>query len=313
MIWIIGAGLIGQEYAKILTDLKEDYKIIGRSDKRASECEDSVKHEVVRGGLELFLASNPTAADKAIVAVRPADLSNVTISLAKYGVKEILCEKPGFLKIEEIDGLMQAVKAVRAKVYIAYNRRFFASTLKAEEIIKEDGEVTSFNFEFTEWPSSVQNSGYDMETLNHWFLANTTHVVDLAFFLGGYPVDMKCYTANKLEWHSPSAFAGAGVTDKGALFSYHANWDAPGRWVVEVLTKKHRLYFKPMETLQIQEMNSVRVNPVEIDDTLDKKYKPGFYLEAKAFVEGDEARLCSLEQQVDHVKKFYSVISKAID
>ena len=35
--------------------------------------------------------------------------------------------------------------------------------------------------------------------------------------------------------------AGAGVTENGALFSYHANWEAPGRWSVEIMTKKRRL------------------------------------------------------------------------
>ena len=75
---------------------------------------------------------------------------------------------------------------------------------------------------------------------------------------------------------------------KNALFSYHANWEAPGRWSVEILTPKHRLYFKPMETLQIQEIGSVAVNPVQIDDTLDKEFKPGLYLQVKSFLDGKQ-------------------------
>lgn len=63
-----------------------------------------------------------------------------------------------------------------------------------------------------------------------------------------------------------------------------------------------------MEQLQIQDKGSVKVNTVEIDDHLDKEFKPGFYLETKAFLEGDYSRFCSLEQQIDHVKTIYNKI-----
>jgi hypothetical protein len=41
-------------------------------------------------------------------------------------------------------------------------------------------------------------------------------------------------------------FAGAGVADNDALFSYHANWAAPGRWCVEILTNLAPFYFKTL-------------------------------------------------------------------
>ncbi len=63
-----------------------------------------------------------------------------------------------------------------------------------------------------------------------------------------------------------------------------------------------------MEQLQIQDKGSVKVYPVEIDDHLDKNFKPGFYHETKAFLEGDTSRLCSLEQQVEHVKDIFNKI-----
>ena len=111
-----------------------------------------------------------------------------------------------------------------------------------------------------------------------------------------------------LSWHKPSCFVGAGVTEKGILFNYQANWDAPGRWAVEFQTPLHRIYLKPIEQLQLQDKGSVKVYPVEIDDHLDKKFKPGFYLETKAFLEDDYFRLCSLEEQVCHLKESYNKI-----
>jgi hypothetical protein len=56
----------------------------------------------------------------------------------------------------------------------------------------------------------------------------------------------------------------------------------------------------------LQDVATVKVYPVEIDDHLDKMYKPGFYLETKSFLEGDYSRLCSLEQQAEHIKSIYN-------
>ena len=48
---------------------------------------------------------------------------------------------------EEFEDLVRATSEKEANVFVAYNRRFYASVLKAQEIIEEDGGVTSFNFE----------------------------------------------------------------------------------------------------------------------------------------------------------------------
>ena len=170
-------------------------------------------------------------------------------------------------------------------------------------------------FEFTEW-SHILKKMYE-ETLAtkyfYFFLGNSTHVADLAFFLGGKPKELATFQKGGLDWHpTASVFSGAGITDKNALFSYHANWEAPGRWSVEILTPKHRLYFKPMETLQIQEIGSVAVNPVQIDDTLDKEFKPGLYLQVKSFLDGKTEKFCSLQEQKEMIEKVYLKICRYI-
>ena len=101
---------------------------------------------------------------------------------------------------------------------------------------------------------------------------------------------------------------GAGETENGTLFSYCANWNAPGRWAIEFMTRNHRLYLKPMESLQIQNLNSVAIDSLDIEDELDKMYKPGFYLQTKAFIDDDVCRFCTLDEQVDHIKKWYTLI-----
>lgn len=308
MIWIIGAGTIAQEYAKVLTALGYQFLMIGRGEEKARQVEETLGYKVIRGGLDYFIESAPEMPEAAIVATNLGSLAPNTLALLKFGVKRILCEKPGFLYPEECEKVAAVAKEKDAEVYLAYNRRFFSSVLKTKEIIAEDGGVTSFNFEFTEWGHVIAKYNKPQDELKNWFYANSSHVVDLAFFLGGEPVKMDCHTSGEISWHKPAAFVGSGESGKGALFSYQANWAAPGRWGVEILTAQHRLYLRPMESLQIQNLGSVAINPVEIDDHLDKEFKPGFYLETKAFLENYTNDLCSIQQQQKHLTFYKQII-----
>ncbi|WP_252973518.1 hypothetical protein [Vibrio navarrensis] len=158
--------------------------------------------------------------------------------------------------------------------------------------------MTSFNFELTEWAHVIEKIDKPKEVLNKWFLANSTHVADLAFYLGGKPRDICCFVQGSLYWHQAgSVFSGAGMTEQGALFNYAANWESAGRWSVEVLTKENRYVFRPMEALQVQKRGTIPLVPVEVDDALDKEFKPGLFKQVEAFLDDDARLLCSLEEQ----------------
>jgi len=305
-IWLIGTGQMAMDYTKVLNTLTTSLTVIGRSEEKCNEFRSKFDNKVVSGGVEKYLKGNPSVPQKVIIAANVEELQNICNLLINYGVKDILVEKPGVAIPNEIYNLSQLAQETNTRILVAYNRRFYSSVLKAEEIIQADGGLSSFNFEFTEWAHVIKPTAKSETDFHYWFLWNSTHVVDLAFFMGGIPNELSAYHSGSLDWHpSASAFAGAGITKKGALFSYQANWEAPGRWVVEMLTKKHRLIFKPMEKLQIQEIGSVAVNPVEIDDTLDTEYKPGLYLQTKSFLEGDYSRFCTIHEQKETVNNVY--------
>ena len=98
------------------------------------------------------------------------------------------------------------------------------------------------------------------------------------------------------------------MTDQGVLFSYFADWEAPGRWGVEVMTRKNRLIFCPMEQLQITQLGSVKVESVPLEDKLDQYFKPGLYLQTESFLQQDATHFCTLEEQVKHTE-LYSVMA----
>lgn len=309
-VLVVGAGLMAKEYCKVLQAQNKKPLVIGRSESRVAEFEQETGVAAVSGGIEKVFPDLSVIPDYAIVAVDARSLSEVTKYLLSNGVKNILLEKPGGLTRKELEEVRDMSAEKNANVYIAYNRRYYASTQRALEIIEEDGGVSSFNFEFTEWSHVVEKTSHPQEIKEKWLLCNSTHVLDLAFFLGGFPKEISTYVSGTLDWHSKgSVYAGGGVSQKDALFSYQANWAAPGRWAVEVLTNKHRLYFKPMETLQIQELGSVAVNPVEIDDLLDKEYKPGLYRQVQSFLENiNDGKKITIEEQLGHLQ-FYEKIA----
>ncbi len=300
-IWLIGAGGMAQDYIKVLQGLDKEFVVIGRGEQAAQKCKEVSGCEVQAGGLDNFLSSSPEVISHAIVAVGVEKLYETTKQLLEYGVKNILVEKPGAMHTDQFEELNNLAQEKNANVIIAYNRRFYASTLKAREIIKQDGGVASFNFEFTEWAHIIEPLLKADGVKEKWFLGNSTHVVDMAFYLGGKPKEICSFSNGSLSWHPASSnFSGAGISENSALFNYQANWESAGRWSVEILTKEHRLIFKPMEKLQIQKRGSIAQEFDEsIDYTLDEKYKPGLFLQTKSFLDKNFDGMCSIKEQFD--------------
>lgn len=309
-IWIVGAGEMAIHYAKVLKHQGVDFIVVGRSQDSAGKFQQEVGMMPFVGGIHQYLSTKPACPQKAIVTVGIEALAETAILLMKYGVREILLEKPGVGAPKEIDSLVDAAEKTGSRVLLAYNRRFYSSVLRAEEIIRDDGGVKSFCFEFTEWSHVIAPLKKTKVEHNYWFLGNSTHVIDTAFFLGGKPRIINALHSGGIDWHpASSVFVGSGESDKGALFSYHANWQSPGRWWIELLTSKHRLIFKPMETLQIQKIGSVAIGPVEIDDELDKNFKPGLFLQTKSFLNDDYSRFSDILEQKFMIDNFYLKMS----
>ena len=298
-VLLVGAGPMAVAYMKVLNAQACTAVVIGRGAASAQQFTEQTGVAVKTGGLQAYLSAASDIPTHAIVSVGVEALAETTLALLAQGVKHILLEKPGALSRSEIHAIAASADVHRAEVLIAYNRRLFASTLRAQEIILADGGVRSMHFEFTEWDHVIRDLPKAPGVKEAWLLGNSTHVIDLAFYLGGSPVQWQAYTAGQLAWHpSAAVFAGAGLTDANVLFSYGANWDGPGRWSVEIITAHSRLIFKPMESLQLMRKGKVAIETVDIDDSLDQQFKPGLYHQVTRFLAGERRGLCTLEEQV---------------
>ena len=288
------------EYAKVLNDLKVEYTVIGRSDSRCESFYRITGKIPLSGGLENYLKSKPETPDAVINTTGIESLTESTSLLLNYGVKYILLEKPGFGNPKELELTKRSVDLNRAEVLIAYNRRFYSSVIRAKEIIQNDGGIKSFNFDFTEWAHIIKDLKKENVELENWFYGNSLHLIDLAFFLGGKPIELTSFQKGGLDWHpSGEIFSGAGITESGALFSYIANWSSPGRWGLELCTNNFRLIFKPIEKLSVMKLGSVKIEEDDlINYNLDELFKPGLYLQTQAFLKKELSQFATVNDQI---------------
>lgn len=298
-LWLVGAGSMAADYGKVLLALGVSLTVIGRSASSAESFTTATGLPVRTGGLDAFIEGRPPVPELAIVAVGVEALASTTMRLLKYGIKRVLVEKPGALNSIELQNLCAVADTCSATVFIGYNRRMYASVQEARKIIAADGGVLSMNFEFTEWSHVIEGLTKAPGVKERWVLGNSTHVIDLAFHLGGSPIEMTSLHSGQLSWHPTSAvFVGAGRTVRNTLFSYQANWIGPGRWGLEIVTAKKRLILRPLEQLEVMHKGSINRERLPLADKVDKNFKPGLYEQVRRFIAGDCENLCTLREQV---------------
>ena len=310
-ILIIGTGPMAIEYTKVLISMNKEFIVVGRGFKSAELFKKQTGITPKTGGLDVYLKANKINKNTlAIIATGTETLMSIIHQLINSGIEKILVEKPAALSIDELLENEQYLKPYENSIFIAYNRRFYASVIEAEKLIIEDGGLQSMHFEFTEWAHTIEPLKKAEGVKENWFFANSTHVVDLAFFIAGKPKVLKAFSKpGKLDWHDKTNFVGAGETEKGVLFSYISNWESAGRWAIELLTQNRRIYLKPMENLHVQQKGSVQITEHEIDFTFDSEFKPGLHKQVDAFINGNKNnRLISIKNHICNSKNIYSHI-----
>jgi len=295
---LVGPGIMGREYARVLQALKLPFKVIGRSEATCREFTEITGIHAESKGLESLSGKTLAQFSKAIVATNTEHMAAHAIFLMQGGIRNILLEKPGGLNQQEIREVHKTATLTNSRVALAYNRRFYASVLELHKNIIDDGGLKSIFFDFTEWPSTVESLSYPPEVKQNWIFRNSSHVIDLAFHIAGKPVEFSAYSGGHLEWHPKSIFTGAGITDKNIFFSYHANWESAGRWRLEIHTKKNKWILSPLEKLHYIPVGSTQIAQRAIADEYDHQFKPGLYRMISAWVEGNTAGFSHIDEQV---------------
>ncbi|MGY4383087.1 putative dehydrogenase [Pedobacter sp. UYP24] len=303
-VLLVGSGYMAKEYLQVLASLDFKVTVIGRGKEKITILnEEFPQFDFHSGGLENYFKDDNDGFDFAINAVNVEYLKETSLLLINKKIRNILVEKPGGLNQKEIDELTIQSDQKNVNLFIAYNRRFYSSINILQEKIKEDGGIKSVHFEFTEWTHTIDANMYAPSVLEKFIIANSTHVIDTFFYLAGTPKILNNMVGgNEISWHpAGSIFIGSGITDRNIFFTYNSNWNAPGRWGIEVLTSKRKYYLKPLERLAIQEKGSVEIKAFDADYSVDIDFKPGLRLMLESFFNGGDLRLCTIK---DHQRSF---------
>jgi len=308
-ICLVGTGPMAIAYSKVLLSLQKDFFTVGRGISSCHAFTIATNLPVISGGIDLYLSQH-SPPDYAIVAVDVPNLTACLKSLLLSGCKNILLEKPGSLSTDTLACLEKLSVSLGVSVWIAYNRRFLPSVIELTRRVSTEGGPMSAFFDFSEWSHKIESLNHSTTTLNYWLLSNSSHVLDLAFYLIGLPEheQFMAYRSGSLPWHPISSrFAGAGVSSRSVLFSYLSDWQAPGSWSISLSTTQHKYSLRPLERLFCQEHNSLTSTEIALDNDLDRGFKPGLYLQTLAFLDHDHERLCSISHQLAALRVYKQI------
>ena len=220
----------------------------------------------------------------------------------------ILLEKPPYT-LQRLK-LLALSREKNSKIFVAFNRRFYSSVEKLMELVESDGGIKSLSFDFTEWADKISLLEKPQEVKDRWILSNSSHVLDLAFYLVGKPKEIFCFQGGSIDWHKKAArFNGAGISEFDAPFSYRADWDSAGRWGITAYSKNFKFDLSPLEQLHLTKRNELTSNMIVLDSHFDQKFKPGLFKQVEVFLNSENTnKLCSLEEHKS-LFVFYSKIA----
>lgn len=274
-IAIIGAGYMAEEYLRVFSSRKIPCEgIFSRTELKSKILKK--KYSIKK----IYRSLNDLKCDKKIkaliIAVNEQSTKKIinSLDLKKY---RVLCEKPVGINFEESKKIKSVVKSKH--FYVALNRRFYESNLKAHEIIKKSRGKRLIYIRDQELQNS--NSRPYNDNLMYW---NSVHLIDyINIYARGRLIKI-----NRLKRFKNKKFS-ENITK--LIFSskdevlYHCNWNSPGPWSVEIIQKDQRIEMKPLENLvqeKLKQGKRIRVNFT--NSKIDIKFKPGLFYQVGEFL-----------------------------
>ncbi|MGV8058390.1 MAG: Gfo/Idh/MocA family protein [Smithellaceae bacterium] len=302
---IIGAGWMADQYCQALQAMGiRLVTVVSRKEESAKQCCQKYGYQPRHGGYRDVLPKLE-GADLVIVATPVHELRPAVEFAVSLGFKTILVEKPGALYSEALLDWTQKAEKQDVRVRVAFNRQTYPSFWKLRELADSEGGMTSCHYTFTEWIHTIDFHNNCDDVYTRWGIANSLHVIAMAHALIGMPKSISTYRSGELTWHpAGERFTGAGVTEQGVLFSYHADWNSAGRWGIEVMTPQNAYRLIPLEKLFRCPKGSVNWEPVEIASAFPN-VKEGVTEEIAIMLNKDlenSIPLVTLKNAADHAK-----------
>ena len=287
---IIGAGKIAEEHLRAFQATNK-VKIVGifsRTDSKAIKLKKKYKiSKVYKTINEMYLNS---CAHLVIVAVSIINVKRILKIVSKYNWY-CLCEKPIGINYKETLEISKYFKN-KNKFFVAFNRRYYDSTLLAQKILKKDNSKRLILINDQEDIIRAKKFHPSIVCKNFMY-ANSIHLVDYCqIFARGNP--KKFITMTKFKDGVFSYLSKKIIYDSGDIVIFSSIWNRPGPWFVKVITKKIFINLEPLEKIQFRIDKNIKLKKFDnftFKQLLQKKkHKDGFINQANKIIESIKSK-----------------------
>lgn len=304
-IAIIGAGYTAREHIKAFADVA-GASIVGihsrtRSRAEALAAEYNIKRVCSSVG-ELY---EQTRADLVVVTV--VELSMNTVSQACFEFPwTALLEKPAGYNLADAVEIEVAAREKNRSVFVALNRRFYSSTRAALGGLTD--EPRFIKVQDQEDQMAALAAGQPELVVKNWMYANSIHMIDYLRMFGRGTIQQ---VETQFPWRNkePHVMHATMKFSSGDTGVYEGVWNMPGPWAVTVATHSKRWELRPMEQAHFQNKGERKLHPVDIHEW-DKKFKPGFRLQAEMAVKaalGMPSQSVTLGDSLETMRLIHSI------
>jgi predicted dehydrogenase len=139
-VGVVGVGTMGKQHAHNLRRLIPEAKLVAIADadlKRAEQVAAELEIKDYYNSVEALAERKDV---QAIVVVTPAKFHGAAMKVCAHAGKDIFCEKPFTLSLEEADELLDLTEKKGVRVQVGHVRRYDPPNVKAKKRI-EAGEI----------------------------------------------------------------------------------------------------------------------------------------------------------------------------
>jgi predicted dehydrogenase len=276
---VVGVGPISVEHIKVVEAIcgMRVTGITSRRFNKALEFTKKINSEIRVYETVKDLVSRGRV-DGLLILVSCPEMYSVVKECCRFGIP-IFLEKPPGLSLRETEDLAKEADKYSVKNMVGFNRRFYSIFRKGVEIIKSHGDIRGVMIEGHErfWKVIPQ---VDQRLRENWLFANSTHTIDLIRFFGGNVERFFPLSRGRHEKYGDQ-FQASFEFDSGAIGSYVSHWYSPGGWSVRLFGDGVTVEYKPLEVGKW--VDSDFQEHEILPDKQDSEFKPGFFLQMKAY------------------------------
>lgn len=279
---VIGAGKIAEQHLSVLNAIPE-VEIAGicnRGNSDLTPLANQFNCESTFSDWEEML--DTVQPDAVIILVSHFQTVPITAECLKRGLP-CLIEKPAGFTSAETTHLADLADQNKCLNMVAVNRRFYSTINTALNAVRVRGPVMGVLIEAPEKIRQIrETSRHSTELIDQWLVANTIHAIDLFRHIAGDVAEVHTFTHAWSEPHADS-FSTTMQFESGALGTFAAHWQSAPGWRLCIYGEGIQATLSPFEKGELRYYDG-STRPIPIDP-VDTKFKPGFYRQARAFVQ----------------------------